>query len=160
MDLLPRPIRVYADTSVFGGMFDEEFKDSTQSFFEQVKAGTFLLVISPLLEDEIVAAPQRVRTWYDAIKPLAEIGEITEAALELRQAYLHAGIVGPKSLADALHVAVATVLGCGIIVSWNFRHIVHFQKIAMYNGVNQMNGYPAIAIHSPREVISYGNEEV
>jgi len=41
-----------------------------------------------------------------------------------------------KSEVDALHVAVATVSNCRLIVSWNFKHIVNFQKIPLYNGVN------------------------
>jgi len=64
------------------------------------------------------------------------------------------GIVGPKWNADALHVAVATVSACRVIVSWNFKHIAHFQKIPLYNGINQSLGYAPIAIHSPEEVIA------
>jgi hypothetical protein len=79
---------------------------------------------------------------------------ITEEAIRLRQAYITAGIVTQKSLADALRVATATVSTCPVIVSCNFRHIVHFQKIPMYNAVNTLNGYDPIAIHSPREVLN------
>ncbi len=53
----------------------------------------------------------------------------------------------------ALHVAAATVSGCRAIVSWNFKHIVNFRRIPLYNGVNQMEGYGPIAIHTPLEVI-------
>ena len=42
-----------------------------------------------------------------------------------------------------------------IIVSWNFRHIVHFQKVPRYNAVNTLNGYGAIAINTPAEVLDY-----
>jgi len=35
------------------------------------------------------------------------------------------------------------------------RHIVHFDKIPMYNGINKVMGYDEIAIYSPREVIEY-----
>ncbi len=55
--------------------------------------------------------------------------------------------------ADALHVALATVAECRLIVSWNFRHIVHFDKIGLYNGVNMSLGYAMISIHAPPEVI-------
>jgi hypothetical protein len=40
-----------------------------------------------------------------------------------------------------------------LIVSWNFKHIVHFDKIRGYHAVNLMNGYNMVAIHSPPEVI-------
>ncbi len=73
----------------------------------------------------------------------------------LRDAYLHAAVVTPKWEADALHVAVATVQRCRIIISWNFQHIVHFDKIPLYNGVNLINGYDTLSINTPSEVISY-----
>ncbi|GAB4162842.1 MAG: hypothetical protein Fur005_21790 [Roseiflexaceae bacterium] len=75
----------------------------------------------------------------------------------MQQAYLAAGIVTAKWATDALHVALATVSGCELIVSWNFKHIVHFEKIPLYNAVNTLEGYGAVAIFSPREVISYGD---
>ena len=40
------PMRVYADTSVFGGVFDDEFARPSQRFFELVQAGSFTLVCS------------------------------------------------------------------------------------------------------------------
>ena len=58
-----------------------------------------------------------------------------------------------KSLDDALHVAMASVNECQAIVSWNFRDIVNFRKIPMYNTINTLNGYGSIAIYSPLEVI-------
>jgi hypothetical protein len=61
---------------------------------------------------------------------------------------------------DALHVALATVSGCSTIVSWNFRHIVHFQRMAQYNLVNLSRGYPQIGIFSPAEVIEDENEDL
>ncbi len=65
-------------------------------------------------------------------------------------------LVNIKHANDALHVALATVSQCLLIVSWNFRHLVHFQKIPWYNTVNVSNGYHAINIFSPLEVIHYG----
>ncbi|GMU24264.1 MAG: hypothetical protein AMXMBFR13_43390 [Phycisphaerae bacterium] len=41
-----RRLRVYADTSVFGGCFDEEFASASRTFFDEVKAGRFTLVVS------------------------------------------------------------------------------------------------------------------
>jgi hypothetical protein len=85
----------------------------------------------------------------------SELAEISPEVLDLRDAYLSAGIVTPKSKDDATHVALATIAQCEIIVSWNFKHIVHFQKIPKYNAVNVLHGYRTINIHSPSEVISY-----
>jgi predicted nucleic acid-binding protein len=155
-----KAIRVYADTSVFGGVYDDEFKQPSLTFFEQVKSGQFVLVTSAVVQDEMVAAPLTVRRFFEEMLGLAEVADITENALDLRDAYLQAKIVSPKYSDDALHVALATVAGCTLIVSWNFQHIVHFQKIPLYNALNTLQGYQQIAIFSPREVIQYEDEEV
>lgn len=151
-------IRVYADTSVFGGAYDEEFKQPSLTFFEQVRAGQFVLVISAVVQAEIMLAPLAVKRLFEELLKFAEVSEITENSLELRDAYLQSNIVSPRYSDDALHVAVTTVTGCSLIVSWNFQHIVHFQKIPLYNAVNILKGYQPITIFSPREVIKY--EEV
>ena len=65
---------------------------------------------------------------------------------------------GPeKSLDDALHVAIDSISECDLIVSWNFKHIVHYDKIPKYNAVNVLNGYRHIGIYSPLEIIDYEN---
>ena len=55
------PARVYADTSVFGGVFDEEFTTASESFFEQARPRSFQLVVSDVIRKEIADAPQPVR---------------------------------------------------------------------------------------------------
>jgi predicted nucleic acid-binding protein len=153
-------IRVYADTSVIGGVFDEEFKVPTRKFFDQVKSGQFALVTSAIVQDEIALAPTEVRNFFDEVLRFSGVVEVSEHALELRDAYVHSKVVPAKYSDDALHVAVATVSGCSLIVSWNFKHIVHFQRIPLYNAINAIQGYPQIAIFSPLEVIIYEDEEV
>ena len=71
----------------------------------------------------------------------------------LRDRYLAAGVVGPASVDDAHHVALATIAHADLIVSWNFKHIVHFEKIRGFNAVNLREGYQTIEIHSPKEVV-------
>ncbi|MEK8017141.1 MAG: type II toxin-antitoxin system VapC family toxin [Candidatus Parabeggiatoa sp.] len=155
-----KPILSYADTSVFGGIFDEGFDEASKTFFQQVREGRFKLVISPILQEEIELAPEKVRHFFDEITELAEFIAISEESLQLRQAYLDAGIVTPKYTTDALHVALATVAGCQLIVSWNFKHIVHFQKIPLYRAINTVKGYTEINIYSPPEVIHYEGQNV
>ena len=147
-------IRTYADTSVYGGPYDEEFAEASRQFFAQVRAGRFSLVVLAVVEDELEEAPPEVWSIYETVLPEATVAEITEEVLDLQQAYPDAHILTPTWEDDALHIAVATVQGCDLIVSWNFQHIVHFQKIPQYNAVNALQGYDSIAIHSPREVIN------
>ena len=152
--------RVYADTSVFGGVFDEEYEGASRTFFDQCRTGRFELVLSALIGDEIEGAPENVYKFFRSVVEDTEILAPTQNAVRLRDAYLKAEIVGRGSATDALHVASATTAGCAIIVSWNFRHIVHYEKIALYNAINVREGYSAIAIHSPHEVIGYEDQDI
>jgi hypothetical protein len=155
-----KAIRVYADTSVFGGVFDEEFARGSGLFFQQVDEGRFSLVVSDLVDQEARRAPERVQEYFSRWVARAEMCEITPKAVRLRRAYIQAGIVTENSLADATHVAAATVARCSFIVSWNFHHIVHVDKIPFYNAVNTLQGYSPIRINSPLEVVKYEEEDV
>ena len=150
-----RQLRVYADTSVFGGVFDPEFSAPSKKFFDEVGAGRFVLVISPVVEEELKQAPDTIRSFFASVAEFASEVEITREAIALQQQYIERGVVAERSLTDALHVAMATVSECELIVSWNFKDIVHFEKIPKYNAVNVLNGYAHIDIHSPLEVIQH-----
>lgn len=145
--------RVYADTSVFGGVFDEEFEKASKVFFESVKKGRYKLITSALVREEIQVGPKKVLKLFEEFLSTAEIAEITDNVIKLQQSYIQAGIVSEKYSTDAMHVALATVSKSELIVSWNFKHIVNFQKIPLYNAVNTLNGFGKIAIYSPLEVI-------
>jgi len=153
-------IRTYADTSVFGGVFDDEFKEPSRAFFDLVQSGRFQLLISDLSRREVEEAPAPVRTFFDELLGRMEFVALDETAIALRDAYIQAGVVGPSSLDDAAHVAVATVAKAELIVSWNFRHIVHFEKIRHYNEVNASRGYGSVEIRSPLEVLDYEDEDI
>ena len=58
-------IRVYADTSVIGGVFDEEFKAPTRKFFDEVISGQFALVTSAIVQNEMALAPTEVMEFFD-----------------------------------------------------------------------------------------------
>ncbi len=80
---------------------------------------------------------------------------VDELVLALRDAYVAAGVITAKWADDAAYVAAATIANADLIVSWNFRHIVRFDKIRLYNAVNAMEGYRPLEIRSPLEVIDY-----
>ena len=151
--------RIYADTLVFGGCFDEEFVEESKLFFEDVKAGRFALVISSTILGELEKAPDYVQKVLTELPPeKVEVIDFCDEIALLRDAYLLAGIVGSEGKADAEHIATASVADVDFVVSWNFKHIVHYEKISRYQAVNLMNGYKEIRIYSPREVVESEEE--
>lgn len=147
------PMRIYTDTSVFGGPFDDEFRNASISFFDEVRLGRMTLVVSAVVTAELTSAPQPVRDLFDEMVSEAEVIEVTEAAIALQAAYLEAGILTEKWSDDALHVALASVARCDAIASWNFRHIVNYRRIPLYSAVNALHGLPPLRIHAPPELI-------
>ncbi len=53
--------RIYIDTSIVGGFFDEEFKEATIKLFERLEKREIIFVVSDLLDLELINAPLRVR---------------------------------------------------------------------------------------------------
>ena len=146
--------RIYPDTSIFGGYFDEEFAFKSRLLFEMVHQGRAVLVISDILVNELAPSPPRVRSLLAGLpRQAVELVFADDESEHLRDAYLRAGVVGPGHHRDAHHIALATVAQADILVSWNFKHIVHYDKIRMFNAVNLKEGYPQIDIRSPREVV-------
>jgi len=148
-----RRVRVYCDTSVFGGFHDEEFAEATRRFFDEVQHGRYVILISPTTLDELSRAPRKTQSVLQSVadENIEEL-ELTAEVTRLAQAYLAAGVLGKASRGDAAHVAAASVAGADLILSWNFRHIVNYERIQKFNAVNLMNGYRALDIRSPQEI--------
>ena len=151
-----RRLRIYIDTSVVGGFLDDEFAAESSALLDMAKRGEAMLVVSDALSDELAEAPANVRKVYNSFpEECLERLTIGAEAEQLQQKYIEAGVVNQNAQFDALHVAADTVARADMIVSWNFKHIVNFQRMRGYNAVNLREGYPTIEIHSPREVVGY-----
>lgn len=148
------PPLLYPDTSVFGGPFDPEFASASDALFDAVARGRFRLLISTTTASEIARAPTQVRALARRVFSGPVVFQETSPEMHaLRDAYIAAGVLGRASMADALHVASASVGGADMIVSWNFKHIVNYQRIRGFHAVNAARGYPALEIYSPLEVV-------
>ena len=149
-----KQLRIYADTSVFGGSFDEEFEKESKQLFEDIKQGKFLLVISETTERELNDAPPEVQEILGGLPPhMVETVSFSDEIRALRDAYLKAAVVGPSCEADAEHIAAASIALVDSDVSWNFKHIVHYEKIRGFQAINLLHGYEPIQIVSPKEVV-------
>jgi hypothetical protein len=129
--------RVYIDTSVIGGYFDDEFSKYSILLFNDFTSGKKIAVFSNLTLRELKHAPENVRKKFDEIpKEHIEFVGLTEEAEKLAQRYIEDGVISPNHFLDAEHIAIATVEKVDIIVSWNFKHIVNVHKIRGFNSVN------------------------
>lgn len=151
--------RIYVDTSVIGGCFDDEFREHSMALFEAARTAIVRLVISEVTMAELFSAPPHVRAVLtDLPATCLEYIRQTEESEMLAEEYMRAAVVPARMIADAQHVAMATVNRVDVLVSWNFKHIVNLNRIHAVNSVNMRAGYPMLEIRSPREVLDNDNE--
>ncbi len=147
---------IYVDTSVIGGCCDPEFSEWSNGILKDFQNGIFELLLSELIDAEIEDAPEEVKKVYVKFRQCTHnIISLAPESIELAEAYLKHRILTYNYRDDARHIAIATVAGADLVVSWNFKHIVHFEKIQKFNAVNIEMGYKTISIYSPREVTTY-----
>ena len=148
--------RIYLDTSVFGGFFDLEFEKWTKILFEKISQGKYKILYSQLTDRELSHAPKRVKELVLTIpENQIEVVEITEEAKELANKYISENVVGKTSIADCIHISLATIYDADILVSWNYKHIVNISKIRGYNSINYRLGHKILEIRTPREILDY-----
>jgi len=149
---MTKKLKLYLDTSVFGGFFEKEFEEHTRPLFERIANGEFILLISDATQEELVTAPPHVRDLLASINVnYIEDVKTTDEAYDLAKEYIKENVVGQTSFTDCIHIALATIRKADYLVSWNFKHIVNVQRIRGYNAINIKNGYSLIEIRSPRE---------
>jgi predicted nucleic acid-binding protein len=146
--------RIYVDTCVFSALFDtdESRRQETTRFWDAVRKEGIVVIVSDVLAGEIERAPLHVRDFFDTF-PKNHIDRIavSETAKALAEQYVCAGVISKNSLADCLHVALATINKADVLVSWNLHDVV--KRKDKYNNVNDRNGYPQIEIQTPTEAI-------
>jgi predicted nucleic acid-binding protein len=125
--------RIYIDTSVVGGFFDDEFKEATQRLFKRLDDNEVRFVISDLLELELIQAPKHVNELLlkypnDRFERI----ELSEEVMSLADKYITEKVVGRTSLEDCRHIALATINRVDVLASWNFKHIVNLDRIKGY----------------------------
>ena len=89
-----KKLRIYVDTSVFGGCFDDEFSKESNQLFEFIKRKNYILLISEIIEAEIFAAPPKVQDILNNYpKENLEILPYDKEVESLLNQYIKAGIL-------------------------------------------------------------------
>jgi predicted nucleic acid-binding protein len=146
---------LYLDTSVIGGYHDAEFMADTRALWRLMERGAYRFYTSRVAMNELRGAPLAVRELAArAFSDPARILDVSADAFALAQAYLAAGVVPAKFGDDAVHVAVATCQGIGVIVSWNFKHLASFHRNERFNAVNLLHRRPNIRILPPSVLLN------
>ena len=154
--------RIYMETTLFNFYVDEDrgfAYESTIKLFDEIAAGRYTAYTSAVVIEELAKAPLEK---YEKMSSLIlqyniSILALNDEADRLADVYVAEGIIPLKYRIDGLHIAIATVYDLEMIISMNFQHIVKRKTILTTAKINSLNGYRAIEIYSPMEVIEDEN---
>ena len=150
--------KVYLETTMFNYYFDanRDAHADTVRFFKETEGGKYQPFTSTYAIEEMERAPKEKSDKMIALISAYNITVLrrSEEADKLAKLYLEQSIMPPRCVADASHVAVATVNDMDIILSLNFEHIVRRKTVLMTGNLNIQLGYKPIEIRPPMEVVN------
>ena len=157
-----RKQKIYIETTLFNYYFDEgrENHPDAVRLFEDIAAGKYEAFTSLYVIDELEKAPSDKR---DKMIELIDRYGVTVLALnseaeQLADAYVEQGVIPLKYRTDGVHIAVAAVNDLDMIISMNFQHIVKRKTKLATGSINAINGYRAVEIFNPMEVVENEND--
>lgn len=151
-------LSLYLETSVIGAYLDndEPFRrDLTIRWWEHDMC-EYRPFVSMLAQRELerVAEPHR-SAYLKLIQGISHVEMVDEAAI-LAEGYLSRGIFHRKFMADALHVALASIHKLDFFVTWNFGHIANVHRQARIRLFNTASGFFCPTIVTPEFLVSSG----
>jgi predicted nucleic acid-binding protein len=148
-------LSVYLETSVIGAYLDngDSFRrDMTIRWFER-ELSEYEAYSSILVTRELERISEPHRTGYlRIVKPFSTL-ELTEEVSILAEGYISRGIFHRKFMADAMHVALASIHKVDYFVTWNFGHLANVRKQARIRLFNAAAGFFSPAIITPEFLV-------
>ena len=157
-------LKLYLDTSVISHLSTQDTPEKmaeTLVLWDNIKSNKYTVFISDITFEELSRCSEPKKSLLNHY-----INEIdfenpveTNESGELLLRYLQYKVLSEKNRDDLRHIALATVLACDIIVSWNFKHFVNINTINKVQAVNKLHGYPVIEILPPSMIIGGNSDE-
>jgi predicted nucleic acid-binding protein len=152
--------KVYLETSIISYLTSRPSRDLiitanqqiTQEWW-QLRRGDFELYVSELVIQEAgagdkIAAEQRLQVLED----IPEL-QLSEMVLTLAERLIQDGALPQNAVADALHIAIATLNGVDYLLTWNFKHLANATMRYKIEGVCRLLGFEPPVICTPQELL-------
>lgn len=160
MTRLPVMESVYLETTVISYLVARPSRDvivaahqqTTRDWWDMCRA-TFQCFVSQVVIDEASAGdPDEIRKRSDIIRDLAVL-EVTTSAQSLAQAIVASGVIPPRAVRDAAHIAVAAVHKIDYLLTWNCRHLANAQIVRKIQEVCDHRSERMPVICTPEELM-------
>jgi predicted nucleic acid-binding protein len=147
---------IYIETSVVGAYLDNDDpfrRDLTIRWWEH-ELSEYELHISTLVIRELERTHEPRRAAYLNLVSAIPQFEISDETAILAEGYISRGIFHRKYIADAMHVALASVNKADLLVTWNFGYIANVHRQARIKLFNTMAGFYVPVITTPEFLTS------
>lgn len=146
--------KIYLDTSVFSAYFDSRDlarQKKTKEFWPRLSG--YGRYASELVIDELSRITDSAKKEA-VLKLVAEFQVLimSKKVQDLAKAYVERGLFPNRYFSDAIHLALASVYGINIVISWNFEHFVKRKTRILANTINLELQYPQVEIIAPPEL--------
>lgn len=98
----------------------------TQEWWTDRRHGFECSVSQVVIDEASLGGPQEVQKRLAVIGDLSVL-EVTEDVEPLSWVILSSGVIPPRAVRDAAHVAVAAVNGIDYLLTWNCKHLANAQ---------------------------------
>ena len=151
-------LKVYLETTLFNFYVDMSMgfaHVNTVALFDEIASGKYYGYTSAYVLDELAQAPKEKQDKMMRLIAQYNISVLSysDQASALADVYVAEGVIPQKYRTDGLHIAIAAVNGLDMIVSMNFQHIVKRKTKLATGSINVLNGYRAVEIYTPMEVV-------
>jgi predicted nucleic acid-binding protein len=151
---------VYVETTISSYLAARPSRDLLQAARQQITHGwwhqdrhKYALCISQIVLDEAAAGDVgAARRRLVFLEPLPLL-DLTHEVVDVAQAIMDSELLPLKAARDAIHIAVASVHGIDILLTWNCRHIANAVIMKELRAVVANAGYEIPILCTPEELI-------
>ena len=153
--------RIYVETSIASFYFEVRNepdmvarRDWTRRWFDAALVGGDEIVTSLAVMAELERGHFPGREQALALFSQLPVEDITDAVVEITEAYIAHKLMPNDPTGDAMHLAVASYHKCDFLVTWNCKHLANANKFGHIRRVNGILGLMSPSLVTPLELLA------
>jgi hypothetical protein len=152
--------RLYLETTIVSYLTARPSRDLILAAHQEVtrqwweeRRKDFEIYVSQLVSDEAGRGdPEAARRRMEILRGVPRL-RVTDPAIALARGLVQTHAIPEQGVEDALHIAVATVHGMDLLMTWNCRHIANAQLMPAIRTTVEQCGYDPPTICTPDELM-------
>jgi len=153
------PKKVYLETSFFSFLYDQRTtpaivarREWTEEWWNFHRTQYELIIGEDVLVELSQGKLPHRQQALNLARTLSRVAN-TKATAEVVTAYLHHRLMPRDPLADASHLALASIHKCDFLLTWNCRNLANANKFGHIRRVNALLGLHVPSLVTPLELL-------